>query len=133
MADSAGMSIQPAEVADVTRQLDELANRVQRVLQDEATNLTVIASGRDEVSQRVAGTLNEVHTAFGASADQGLGILDAAAIERVCDEAFPRATNADELHEALLLLGLMTNDELHRVSPDSQTWLDQLEPGDCRA
>src|SRR5947207_2855274 len=61
-----------------------------------------------------------------SSADQGLGILDAAAIERVCDEAFPRATNADELHEALLLLGLMTNDELHRVSPDSQTWLDQL-------
>jgi hypothetical protein len=73
MADSAGMSIQPTEVADVTRQLDELANRVQRVLQDEASNLTVTAAGRDEVSQRVASTLNEVHTAFGASADQGLG------------------------------------------------------------
>jgi hypothetical protein len=73
MADSAGLSIQPAEVAEVSRQLDELANRVQRVLQDEAPNLTVTASGRDEVSQRVASTLNEVHTQFGTSADQGLG------------------------------------------------------------
>jgi hypothetical protein len=73
MADSTGMSIQPAEVTDVSRQLDELANRVHRVLKDEAPNLTVTASGRDEVSQRIASTLNEVHTAFGTSADQGLG------------------------------------------------------------
>jgi hypothetical protein len=73
MADSAGMSIQPDEVADVSRQLDELASRAQRVLADEAPNLTVTASGRDEVSQRVANTLNEVHTSFGKAADQGLG------------------------------------------------------------
>jgi hypothetical protein len=73
MADSAGMSIQPAEVLEVTRQLDELAGRVQRVMADEAANLTVTASGSDEVSQRVAGTLNEVHAAFGTAADQGLG------------------------------------------------------------
>lgn len=73
MADNAGMSIQPAEVAEVSRQLDELANRVERVLKDEATNLTVTAAGRDEVSQRIATTLNEVHTAFGVSAGQGLG------------------------------------------------------------
>jgi hypothetical protein len=73
MADSAGMSIQPDEVADVSRQLDELASRAQRVLADEAPNLTVTPSARDEVSQRVAGTLNEVHTSFGTAADQGLG------------------------------------------------------------
>jgi tetrahydromethanopterin S-methyltransferase subunit G len=73
MADSAGMSIQPDEVAEVSRQLDELAGRAQRVLQDEATNLTVTPSARDEVSQRVAFTLNEVHAAFGKSAEQGLG------------------------------------------------------------
>lgn len=73
MADSAAMSIQPAEVLEVTRQLDELAGRVQRVMADEATNLTVTAAGRDEVSQRVAGTLNEVHASFGTAADQGLG------------------------------------------------------------
>jgi hypothetical protein len=73
MADSAGMSIQPAEVSDVSRQLDELATRVERVLRDEATNLTVTASGRDEVSQRIAASLNEVHTAFGKAAGEGLG------------------------------------------------------------
>ena len=72
MADSAGMSIQPDEVAEVSRQLDELASRAQRVLQDEAVNLTVTPSARDEVSQRVAGTLNEVHASFGTAADQGL-------------------------------------------------------------
>jgi hypothetical protein len=73
MADSAGMSIQPDEVAEVSRQLDELAGRAQRVLQDEAVNLTVTPSARDEVSQRVAGTLNEVRASFSTAADQGLG------------------------------------------------------------
>src|SRR5436190_979570 len=40
-----------------------------------------------------------------SAANDGLGILDAAAIERVCEEAWPKAANADELHEVLLLLG----------------------------
>jgi ATP-dependent Lhr-like helicase len=53
-----------------------------------------------------------------SSADAALGILDAAAIDRVCAEAWPRATNADELHEALLLLGVMTEEEAQRcVAP----------------
>ncbi|WP_454792655.1 PE domain-containing protein [Mycolicibacterium lutetiense] len=73
MADSDGMSIQPAEVQEISRQLDELANRVQRVMTDEAPNLTVTPSARDEVSQRIAQTLNEVHTSFGTSTDQGMG------------------------------------------------------------
>ena len=41
----------------------------------------------------------------------GLGILDAAAIEKVRREAWPEATNADELHDALMLLGVMTDEE----------------------
>ena len=40
----------------------------------------------------------------------GLGILDAAAIEKVRREAWPEATNADELHDALMLLGAMTTE-----------------------
>jgi hypothetical protein len=71
MAESAGLSIQPSEVLDISHQLDDLVTRAQRVMADEAANLTVTASGRDEVSQRVASTLNEVHASFGASADQG--------------------------------------------------------------
>src|SRR5438105_6673346 len=50
-----------------------------------------------------------------SSDDQGLGILDAAAIEKVCAEAWPRAANADELHEALVLTGAMTAEELARI------------------
>jgi ATP-dependent helicase Lhr and Lhr-like helicase len=45
----------------------------------------------------------------------GLGILDAAAIEKVEKEAWPEATNADELHDALMLLAAMTQDEVQRT------------------
>nr|WP_090278859.1 PE domain-containing protein [Mycolicibacterium komanii]CRL74517.1 hypothetical protein CPGR_03701 [Mycolicibacterium komanii] len=73
MAENAGLSIQPAEVLDVSRQVDELAARVERVIRDESANLAVTAPGRDEVSQRVAATLNEVHASFGVTTDKGLG------------------------------------------------------------
>ena len=43
--------------------------------------------------------------------NDGLGVLDAAAIDKVQKEAWPEATNADELHDALMLLGLMTPEE----------------------
>src|SRR6266853_1994734 len=43
-----------------------------------------------------------------------LGRLDAAAIERVRGEAWPEATNADELHDALLGLGFVTQEEIGR-------------------
>src|SRR5262245_40607044 len=42
-----------------------------------------------------------------------LGILDAAAIEKVTAEAWPQPMNADELHEALLLAGVITEGELN--------------------
>src|SRR6185436_14137481 len=45
------------------------------------------------------------------AAGDGLGILDATAIDRVCQEAWPRALNPDEMHEALLLAGLMTEED----------------------
>src|SRR5438874_12301783 len=50
-----------------------------------------------------------------SAADRELGILDEAAIERVCEEAWPRASNADELHEALMLLGVMTVEDVRRT------------------
>ncbi len=50
-----------------------------------------------------------------SSASDALGILDAAAIDKVCSEAWPRAANADELHEALLLAVVMTDEEIQRV------------------
>jgi ATP-dependent Lhr-like helicase len=54
------------------------------------------------------------------------GILDSAAIERVCREAWPQAGNADELHEALLLTGLMTAEEAHACAPDAAVLLAKL-------
>jgi ATP-dependent helicase Lhr and Lhr-like helicase len=57
----------------------------------------------------------------------GLGILDSAAIEKVCAEAWPLATNADELHEALLLIGVMTESEIRKTTGGSTEWLDLLE------
>ncbi|MGH8713305.1 MAG: DEAD/DEAH box helicase, partial [Casimicrobiaceae bacterium] len=43
-----------------------------------------------------------------------LGRLDAAAIERVRAEAWPEASDADELHDALLGLGFAAQDEVDR-------------------
>jgi ATP-dependent Lhr-like helicase len=58
----------------------------------------------------------------------GLGRLDAAAIERVRGEAWPEATTADELHDALLEVGFLTSDEV--AAHDAWTrLLDALASG----
>jgi ATP-dependent Lhr-like helicase len=44
----------------------------------------------------------------------GLGMLDSTAIEKVEAEAWPGATNADELHDALMLIGTMSPEEIQR-------------------
>jgi ATP-dependent Lhr-like helicase len=61
--------------------------------------------------------------------EAGLGILDAAAIEKVCDEAWPRATSPDELHEALLLACALTDDEVRKLGDDSISWIGLLAAG----
>lgn len=71
MATVNDMRIRPDEVGDVTKHLDELADRVQKLMTDESPHLTVVASGHDEVSQRVAHTSNEVHASFAKAAEQG--------------------------------------------------------------
>jgi ATP-dependent Lhr-like helicase len=60
------------------------------------------------------------------STDGGLGALDSAAIKKVGEEAWPRATKADELHEALLLMGALTEDEANNLSGGSTGWLALL-------
>src|SRR5690606_26916455 len=51
------------------------------------------------------------------SAEQAaeLGRLDPAAIERVCAEAWPDVRDADELHDALVSLGFVTETEGERA------------------
>ena len=60
------------------------------------------------------------------SSQNELGILDITAIQRVCEEAWPRATNPDELHEVLLWLGVASNDELKRCSSNAGSFLKTL-------
>ncbi|HEY5915152.1 MAG TPA: helicase-related protein [Verrucomicrobiae bacterium] len=61
-----------------------------------------------------------------SDASDPLGILDQAAIAKVCAEAWPRATDPDELHDALLLGNSMTEPELVRVAAEAQAWLAEL-------
>lgn len=57
----------------------------------------------------------------------GMGILDPAAIDTVCRDAWPKATMVDELHEYLLLMGVMTDEELERCNPEKwKDWTHQL-------
>jgi ATP-dependent Lhr-like helicase len=53
-----------------------------------------------------------------------LGALDPAAIERVREEAWPLASNADELHDALLLAGYFRVDEVR--DPAWFRWFEEL-------
>jgi hypothetical protein len=64
--------MQPGEVAEATQRLDQLAGRAEKLMQDEASNLAVVAPGRDDVSQRVAWTLNDVHAEFRSATGQGI-------------------------------------------------------------
>ncbi len=54
-----------------------------------------------------------------------LGRLDAQAIGRVREEAWPDPANADELHEALDWLGFLTAEEA-QAGPGWAGWLDEL-------
>jgi ATP-dependent Lhr-like helicase len=57
-----------------------------------------------------------------------MGKLDQGAIDRVRDEAWPRVENADELHDALVELGLITEQE----GLEWQDFFAELQ-SDCRA
>ena len=54
-----------------------------------------------------------------------LGRLDVEAIARVRSEAWPEATNADELHDALVWLGFLTDQEV-RAAAGWHEWLMDL-------
>lgn len=50
---------------------------------------------------------------------EDFGALDLVAIERVREEAWPWIRSVDELHDALMLLGYVSDEELHRSSDNS--------------
>ena len=59
-----------------------------------------------------------------------LARLSPSAIDRVRNEAWPAYSNPDELHDALMLTGVMTEREINGANPaaaDGRAWLAQLE------
>jgi ATP-dependent Lhr-like helicase len=63
-----------------------------------------------------------------------LGQLDAAAIARVLEEAWPQPENPDELHDALLQLGFLTETEgiagSGKVPGSRETWMVEHDPAE---
>jgi ATP-dependent helicase Lhr and Lhr-like helicase len=59
----------------------------------------------------------------GAGSSGDLGRLDPEAIARVLDEERPDPRDLDELHDAMLTAGFLTDEDLAGVRPE---WLDQL-------
>jgi ATP-dependent helicase Lhr and Lhr-like helicase len=55
-----------------------------------------------------------------------LGRLDQAAIDRVRDEARPEAGSADELHDALLVMGAIATADCQLRNADWQGWFEEL-------
>jgi ATP-dependent Lhr-like helicase len=58
-----------------------------------------------------------------------MGRLDDAAIARVREEAQPRAGDADELHDALLVAAALTGDELATLDPEGALFAELRETG----
>ena len=52
----------------------------------------------------------------GEPGNSDFAALDAAAVERVCDEARPDPRDADELHDALMTHGFLTSDEARHIN-----------------
>jgi len=55
-----------------------------------------------------------------------LGTLDRDAIDRVKDEAWPDAGSADELHDALLVMGVIPNTEVATRNAEQRAYFEEL-------
>lgn len=71
MADLGTVRLVPDEIVEATAQLDNMAGRLTQLMEQEKTHLTPRPPGSDEVSQRVAATLNEVCAMFSDSLARG--------------------------------------------------------------
>ncbi|HXI50133.1 MAG TPA: DEAD/DEAH box helicase [Candidatus Saccharimonadales bacterium] len=113
--------IEAGEVQCVARDLPEPSPFAHEILQAKPYAFLDNAPLEERRTQAVY-----TRRAGDAAAGGELGVLDAAAIDTVTAEAWPRAANADEIHEALLVSGLLTGEELARVAGDAPAWLEAL-------
>lgn len=91
------LRLKPPEIIEATEQLDGMADRLHQLMDRERPNLTPSASGSDEVSQRVAATLNEVYVSFHDSLTRG-----ATEIQEIAATVRTHSDNIREVDEGFL-------------------------------
>jgi len=101
--------IEKGEIRCIARDLPELSPLASEILNARPYAFLDNAPLEERRTQAVY-----TRRASERNGSDALGILDAAAIDKVHKEAWPEATNADELHDALMLLAAMTEDEVQR-------------------
>src|SRR5258708_22390757 len=112
-------SIERGELKLISREMNEPSPLAQEILTVKPYAFLDDAPAEE---RRTLAVMNRRFLDAETAAD--LGRLDPAAIERVREEAWPQAGNADELHDALLQLGFITADEGRRN--DWQGLFDEL-------
>jgi ATP-dependent helicase Lhr and Lhr-like helicase len=112
-------SIERGERQLISREMNEPSPLAQEILTAKPYAFLDDAPAEE---RRTLAVMNRRFLDAESAAD--LGRLDAAAIARVRDEAWPRAENADELHDALMQLGFITVEEGRRN--DWQALFDEL-------
>ncbi|MGQ0763717.1 MAG: DEAD/DEAH box helicase [Acidobacteriota bacterium] len=112
-------SIERGERTLVAREMNEPSPLAQEILTAKPYAFLDDAPAEE---RRTLAVMNRRFLDAETAAD--LGRLDQAAIDRVREEAWPSAENADELHDALMQLGFMTVEEGRKS--DWQALFDEL-------
>jgi ATP-dependent helicase Lhr and Lhr-like helicase len=99
-------SIERGERRLISREMNEPSPLAQEILTAKPYAFLDDAPAEE---RRTLAVMNRRFLDAESAAD--LGKLDQTAIDRVREEAWPQAENADELHDALMQLGFMTIDE----------------------
>src|SRR5207249_1398612 len=102
-------SIESGERTLIAREMNEPSPLAQEILTAKPYAFLDDAPAEE---RRTLAVMNRRFLDAETAAD--LGRLDQAAIDRVREEAWPSAENADELHDALMQLGFVTADEGER-------------------
>ena len=112
-------SIEAGERTLIAREMNEPSPLAQEILTAKPYAFLDDAPAEE---RRTLAVMNRRFLDAETAAD--LGRLDQAAIDRVREEAWPQAENADELHDALMQLGFVTVDEAGRS--DWRSFLEEL-------
>jgi ATP-dependent Lhr-like helicase len=114
-------AIESGEIACVARDLPEPSPLAHEILNAKPYAFLDDAPLEERRTQAV-----QTRRAFEPGSADDLGALDVEAIARVRDEAWPEIENADELHDALMVSGFLTQAE-GRSGRDGKSWDSYFE------